>query len=547
MTDERYLVKRYNTWFVRVPIPASLRGTKGYKSGAIFQTLGHGDLRKAQNDRWAIVDTIKDDLRIAMGELRLDTSKIQARAWRLYEQTKKELENRPPKAQPQGDETPHEAALLAHIGRYEDCLEQCDYEPVGNIIKRIAPKLPEGSPTWNELGEALVDARLTAFRGRLQSLRGELPEEPIGFGKKAVDTRTFKPVITIAPPIVPKALVLRNTKGPVLSEAIELFLAERQRDPGAALIKQSEHQYKGTFRLLQEFTDDAPVAAIDRKVANAFIAALGKLPATWGKSKAHRDMTFKEIIESTADTKRITNKTLNRHISAVSTLFKFIQRSDDFDYTEENPFSNQWRKEAKTNATRWLPFEIAEINRLFAGEPRTELRWLMLLALYTGGRINELAQLHKNDVRQEGGIWYINISNEHDGQHVKSEAGFRVVPVHSALIAAGFLDYHKQLKNGMLWPTIEPGGLDNKYGWNPSRWFTLHRRKVGVDRKRCVFHSFRKNAAQALKNKKATPSQIAELIGHEQGFTLSTYAAQGLPLPDLKELIERISYQGLKL
>ena len=61
------------------------------------------------------------------------------------------------------------------------------------------------------------------------------------------------------------------------------------------------------------------------------------------------------------------------------------------------------------------------------------------------------------------------------------------------------------------------------------------------------FHSFRKNAAQALKDARATPAEIAELIGHEQGFTHSVYAPMELPATALQELVERIRYEGLAL
>ncbi len=54
-------------------------------------------------------------------------------------------------------------------------------------------------------------------------------------------------------------------------------------------------------------------------------------------------------------------------------------------------------------------------------------------------------------------------------------------------------------------------------------------------------------AAQALKDARATPAEIAELIGHGQGFTLETYAPMELPLPALQELVERIQYEGLQL
>ena len=40
---------------------------------------------------------------------------------------------------------------------------------------------------------------------------------------------------------------------------------------------------------------------------------------------------------------------------------------------------------------------------------------------------------------------------------------------------------------------------------------------------------------------------LAELIGHEQGFTLSVYAPMQLPVKALRELVERVRYPGLRL
>jgi hypothetical protein len=70
---------------------------------------------------------------------------------------------------------------------------------------------------------------------------------------------------------------------------------------------------------------------------------------------------------------------------------------------------------------------------------------------------------------------------------------------------------------------------------------------------RCPNHAngsvrqLQQNAAQALKDSRATPAEIAELIGHERGFTVETYAPLGLPIPVLKEFVERIKYPGLRL
>ena len=119
--------------------------------------------------------------------------------------------------------------------------------------------------------------------------------------------------------------------------------------------------------------------------------------------------------------------------------------------------------------------------------------------------------------------------------------------IHSELDRLGLLDYARRQEKGQLWPALKPGGPDHKLGWQFSAQFTMHRRSCGVDAPRLAFHSFRKNAAQALKDKRTTPAEIAELIGHERGFTVETYAPLGLPMPALKELIERIQYPGLRL
>src|SRR5262245_58134296 len=176
------------------------------------------------------------------------------------------------------------------------------------------------------------------------------------------------------------------------------------------------------------------------------------------------------------------------------------------------------------------------------------MAWVPLIGLFSGMRSNEICQMRAGDVRRERGIWIFNVSADGAGQSLKSEVAMRKVPVHSELIRFGFLDYVKALpRDGQLFPALKPGGPDGKYNHYFAKRFTVYRRRCGVTAPRTSFHSFRKNVAQALKDSRATPAEIAELIGHEQGFTLSVYAPMQLPLQALKELIERVKYPGLRL
>ena len=42
-------------------------------------------------------------------------------------------------------------------------------------------------------------------------------------------------------------------------------------------------------------------------------------------------------------------------------------------------------------------------------------------------------------------------------------------------------------------------------------------------------------------------SEVAQLVGHERGFTFSVYSPLGLDLKGLQRVVEQIRYKGLKL
>ena len=344
-------------------------------------------------------------------------------------------------------------------------------------------------------------------------------------------------------------MITSNATGPKFSDAVAGYFAAKHGHPDTALIGQSEDLYRITFQLFEQFARDPPVAAIDRDVADAFLEAIKKLPANWGKSKNAREKTLAEVLEQSGNAETfISNKTVNRHISALSSLFKWLQHNRaKFNFKGDNPFSNQSRDEASTGATRWLPYTIEELNRLFAGEPPSELRWIMFVALFTGMRLNEICQLHKDDVRREEGIWYLNVGNEYEGQRIKSEAGFRRIPIHSELLKAGLVDYQKSLANGQLWPGLKPGGPDRKLSWYVTRQFTTYRRKVGITRARVNFHSLRKNVLTCLDNADSvSQADVAAIVGHERGFTFGRYS-EGKGLRALQQIVERVKYTGLRL
>ncbi|AVM75772.1 site-specific integrase [Magnetospirillum gryphiswaldense] len=99
--------------------------------------------------------------------------------------------------------------------------------------------------------------------------------------------------------------------------------------------------------------------------------------------------------------------------------------------------------------------------------------WLPITALWTGARLEELAQLHHEDlIADSSGFRFIHIHGEGE-RRVKTANSIRRVPVHSVLVGFGFLDLFDNKKAGQrIWPELRPTGRMKKLGDTYSTHFT---------------------------------------------------------------------------
>ena len=82
----------------------------------------------------------------------------------------------------------------------------------------------------------------------------------------------------------------------------------------------------------------------------------------------------------------------------------------------------------KAESRRYAPFTQEDLQALFHSQEYLEGRhrscwqfWVPLVALYTGARQAEIAQLNISDVLQEDGINIISITDSGDEQRVKTD------------------------------------------------------------------------------------------------------------------------------
>ena len=81
--------------------------------------------------------------------------------------------------------------------------------------------------------------------------------------------------------------------------------------------------------------------------------------------------------------------------------------------------------------------------------------WAPLVGLYTGLRLEEIAELRADDLRRDGEIWAANVMGNEAGP-VKKANSNRTVPVHPLLVRLGFTDHVGAIRardGGALWPS----------------------------------------------------------------------------------------------
>jgi integrase len=145
-----------------------------------------------------------------------------------------------------------------------------------------------------------------------------------------------------------------------------------------------------------------------------------------------------------------------------------------------------------------------------------------LLALLTGARMGELAQLHVSDIERSKDVWFLNITDLHAetgeivaGKSLKTRSSKRIVPLHKVLVDWGFLDYvqTQETHDARLFPSLVRNGRGEFSDY--SRGFGRYLTKIGLKSdKTLTFHSFRHTFMDALRRGGIKKYERELLAGH---------------------------------
>jgi hypothetical protein len=149
----------------------------------------------------------------------------------------------------------------------------------------------------------------------------------------------------------------------------------------------------------------------------------------------------------------LSQPTVAAHLDDLRTIFRFAARNKK---VSSDPLADVTFKAKRDPHRKRLPFSADDRKLILAKARQADpvIRWTAWLGAFSGMRLGEIVEAGSRDIVQLEGYWVFRVGYEHRDTTIKTETSLRDVPIHSAIIREGFLDYVSALKPGPLFPMI---------------------------------------------------------------------------------------------
>lgn len=399
----------------------------------------------------------------------------------------------------------------------------------------IRPSIELVRGAWEDGGKRVASWASWLRQQKLIGKAMPLPSAPPESREKAA----------VAPPATTVIAGALAAKSPRFLSVVDELLTQQLRE--GVLLKSMDDK-RAVAVLLTRIIGDNPIDQITRKDAHRFRETALRLPPRLNQLP---DQPLEQSIAEATSTISIT--TFNNYVKNLTTFFSYAVREG---YCSRNPFDGlRVRQRHKVSEER-SAFSPDDLKRLFnkttyaaADGPKPNQYWLPLLGLYTGARLNELCQLYTDDIVTIDGIACIHIRAIRPDQKLKTASSERLVPIHTKLLALGFLTYVDKVREEGQERVFPELTCHKKHGYSaaPSKWFTRVREQLGFrgEATKKDFHSFRHTLADHLKQKGFAESLVGGILGHQAGgITFSRYGKDFRP-DVLAPIVEAISLISL--
>jgi integrase len=359
------------------------------------------------------------------------------------------------------------------------------------------------------------------------------------------------------------------------SELLEIYLASRN----VADAHLQRLRTEGT--LFAQLMDDPKLSEIDVACVMQFGKLLEEMPEDVYQAGRKQNIKHAKDLIVLAQREGLARKSkirVKNHVARVGQVFAFAQRSGMMHFNPAAEFKRGAIRHSMKRAQDYRDvFTNDELVTVFSAPwyqtgKGTDKHWrphyylLPLLGIFTGGRLNELAQLYLGDIRQtKSGVWFIDfnldmpekidadnrVRSDKLDKSLKTANALRCVPIHPMLVQLGLPLYAESLREAgeeRLFPELR---YDKRkgYGKAAGAWFNdrFLGMRLGIARDgRKTFHSLRHTFVTALERQNLPERVQAQLAGHKRGATQSgTRYTKDRDADELAAFVNSVAYDFL--
>ena len=325
---------------------------------------------------------------------------------------------------------------------------------------------------------------------------------------------------------LPRA-TLKDT--PIVSSYVDAYLGSFPKPSDGGPTAKTLEDYRAAINTFIKIVGDKPLNALAIDDQNRFEDVIVRLPVNSTKLAASRYLSIDEMLQlglkpiSLQNAKKISGRT-NMFLTwafrreGAKPPFQLL---DTVRVTKKRKTAKKRR--AFTDDELRMVFNPATLGKSTQASPY--MFWLPLIGAHTGMRINEIAQLELSDLVTLDGVPCFNVTDSPDPEEepeaaakaktIKTEAGRRIVPIHSRLIVLGLLGYADALQAAgytRLFPDLV-GGRDGP-GQPASKQFGRYCDRIKLTDPELVFHSFRHGAVGRMRSAKVAKELRMVVVGH---------------------------------
>ena len=252
-----------------------------------------------------------------------------------------------------------------------------------DILKYSKEKFSSDKAVIDRLLPVIVEAEYDAYLIQMNRMRGEPSREILERD--------------------PMEYVSNNM---TLSKLIERYIESQQPR------SQTEKEWRMVFSRLIDVIGDKAIRKVTKHDISGFVDKVSRLPSR--ARPAIKQLNIDEMISvaQREGLETVSNETVRKHVTAIRAVFSWAL---DRDYVAQNPASKLAPRRENAEPSR-LPFSQDDLFKIFEEKAYSEYHrhqadyWIPFVCLFSGARIEEIAQLHKSDVRYEENVPVIEIS-----------------------------------------------------------------------------------------------------------------------------------------